>query len=90
MFLNKAGKRLTTRSVARLLDKHVRAAGIKGHVSPHTLRHSFATHLLNAGAEIRGVQELLGHKNMSTTQIYTHLTTARLHESYRQAHPRAQ
>jgi integrase/recombinase XerC len=90
VFLNKLGKRLTTRSVARMLDKHVRAAGIQGHVSPHTLRHSFATHLLNAGAEIRGVQELLGHQNLSTTQIYTHLTTARLNETYRQAHPRAE
>ncbi len=90
LFLNKAGQRLTARSVGRLLRKHVLAAGIKGHVSPHTLRHSFATHLLNQGAEIRGVQELLGHRNLSTTQIYTHLTTARLHETYRQAHPRAE
>lgn len=89
VFLNKNGGRLTVRSVARLLEKRLREAGIGGHASPHTLRHSFATHLLDHGAEIRGVQELLGHANLATTQIYTHLTTARLHESYRAAHPRA-
>lgn len=89
VFLNKFGRRITARSVARLVHKHGQAAGITGHISPHTLRHSFATHLLNAGAEIRGVQELLGHRHLSTTQIYTHLTTTRLHDSYRQAHPRA-
>jgi integrase/recombinase XerC len=89
VFLNKNGTRLTTRSIARTLDKHLKQAGIDVAASPHTLRHSFATHLLNRGAEIRGVQELLGHANLSTTQIYTHLTTTKLHETYRQAHPRA-
>ncbi len=89
LFLNCRGSRLTTRSVGRMLNDYVAQAGIKTAVSPHTLRHSFATHLLNHGAEIRGVQELLGHQNLATTQIYTHLSTARLQESYRQAHPRA-
>lgn len=89
VFLNLRGARLTTRSVAWLLHHYVVEAGLNPEVSPHTLRHSFATHLLNHGAEIRGVQELLGHQNLATTQIYTHLTTTRLQESYRQAHPRA-
>jgi integrase/recombinase XerC len=89
LFLNKNGGRLTTRSVARLLASYLRRAGLAGAATPHTLRHSFATHLLDRGAEIRGVQELLGHANLATTQIYTHLTTARLQESYRRAHPRA-
>jgi integrase/recombinase XerC len=89
VFLNKNGTRLTTRSVARVLAKYVQKTGLKGRTTPHTLRHSFATHLLDHGAEIRGVQELLGHASLSTTQIYTHLTTARLQDTYRQAHPRA-
>jgi integrase/recombinase XerC len=89
VFLNKAGGRLTTRSVGRLLAKHLRAAGLDPRTSPHTLRHSFATHLLDAGADIRGVQELLGHKSLVTTQVYTHVTTKRLQESYKKAHPRA-
>jgi len=90
IFVNLRGGRLNVRSVRRKLEKHLRAAGIAGHVSPHTLRHSFATHLLNRGADLRSVQELLGHKSISTTQIYTHLTTARLKDVYEKAHPLAQ
>lgn len=89
VFLNKLGTRLTTRSVGRLLEKYLAQAGLDPRTSPHTLRHSFATHLLDAGADIRGVQELLGHKNLTTTQVYTHVSTQRLHDSYRKAHPRA-
>jgi integrase/recombinase XerC len=89
VFLNHAGGRLTVRSVGRLLEKYLALAGLDPQTSPHTLRHSFATHLLDSGADIRGVQELLGHRNLSTTQIYTHVTTQRLQESYRKAHPRA-
>jgi len=89
LFLNHRGGRLTARSVARLLDKYVRAASLKSGVSPHTLRHSFATHLLNAGADLRSIQELLGHVSLSTTQKYTHLADWQLIEVYRKAHPRA-
>ncbi len=89
VFLNKNGTRLTTRSVGRLLTKHLARAGLDPRSSPHTLRHSFATHLLDRGADIRGVQELLGHRNLANTQIYTHVTTTRLRESYEKAHPRA-
>ena len=89
VFLNKRGTRLTSRSVGRLLEKYQKAAGLDPRTSPHTLRHSFATHLLDRGADIRGVQELLGHRSLATTQIYTHLTTNRLKESYQKAHPRA-
>ncbi|HQR08929.1 MAG TPA: tyrosine recombinase XerC [Gemmatales bacterium] len=89
LFINKFGTRLTTRSVGRLLAKYLRQLGLTGQASPHTLRHSFATHLLDRGAEIRSVQELLGHRSLTTTQIYTHLTTQRLQESYKKAHPRA-
>lgn len=89
VFLNSTGGRLTTRSVGRLLEKHLQTAGLDPRTSPHTLRHSFATHLLDAGADIRGVQELLGHASLTTTQIYTHVTTARLQQSYLKAHPRA-
>ncbi len=89
VFVNKAGGRLTTRSVGRLMAKYLRQAGLDPRTTPHTLRHSFATHMLDAGADIRGVQELLGHKSLSTTQVYTHVTTARLRQSYHKAHPRA-
>ncbi len=89
VFLNKNGGRLTVRSVGRLLERYLALAGLDPRTSPHTLRHSFATHMLDAGADIRGVQELLGHKSLTTTQIYTHVTTQRLQESYLKAHPRA-
>jgi integrase/recombinase XerC len=89
LFTNKLGGRLSVRGVARLLEKHLAAAGLTGRASPHTLRHSFATHLLDAGADIRSVQELLGHKSLVTTQIYTHVTTSRLLDAFDKAHPRA-
>jgi integrase/recombinase XerC len=89
VFLNKHGESLSTRSVRRKLDKYLVSAGLDPGISPHTLRHSFATHLLNNGADLRSVQELLGHQSLSTTQIYTHLTTARMKEAYDAAHPRA-
>lgn len=89
IFVNKHGGPLSARSVRRKMDKYLLIAGIDPEVSPHTLRHSFATHLLDAGADLRSVQELLGHQSLSTTQIYTHLTTARLKQAYDQAHPRA-
>src|SRR4051812_39419788 len=89
VFLNKHGESLSTRSVRRKLDKYLVEAGLDPGISPHTLRHSFATHLLNNGADLRSVQELLGHQSLSTTQIYTHLTTKKMKESYDAAHPRA-
>jgi integrase/recombinase XerC len=88
LFVNKHGKRLSTRSVRRKMDKYLIMAGLDPSISPHTLRHSFATHMLNNGADLRSVQELLGHQSLSTTQIYTHLTTRKLKEVYDAAHPR--
>lgn len=89
LFLNKNGTRITTRGIENIVYKYITLAGIKQGVSTHTLRHSFATHLLNRGADLRTVQELLGHANLSTTQIYTHITTERLKNVYDKAHPRA-
>lgn len=88
LFLNKFGDRLTARSVARSLDKYVKLSGLNLLTSPHTFRHSFATHLLDKGADLRSVQEMLGHANLSTTQVYTHITTERLKSVYEKAHPR--
>jgi integrase/recombinase XerC len=89
VFLNQRGTRLTTRSVGRLLESHLLRAGLVDAASPHTLRHSFATHLLDGGADLRSVQELLGHRNLTTTQIYTHVTQDRILDIYHEAHPRA-
>ncbi|HPD48580.1 MAG TPA: tyrosine recombinase XerC [Anaerohalosphaeraceae bacterium] len=90
LFANKHGKRLSTRSVRRKMDKYLEEAGLDPNISPHTLRHSFATHMLNNGADLRSVQELLGHQSLSTTQIYTHVTTSRMKDVYDAAHPREQ
>ena len=89
LFVNYHGERITTRSVRRLFNGYVRDASLRAGVSPHTLRHSFATHLLNAGADLRAIQELLGHASLSTTQKYTHLNDWQLIEVYKKAHPRA-
>ena len=90
VFINKHNTRLSTRSVRRNVSKYLEKVGLDPVISPHTLRHSFATHLLDNGADLRSVQELLGHQSLSTTQIYTHLTTKRMKESYDSAHPRAE
>ena len=89
LFVNKNGGPLTPRSVERSLKKYLTEAGLDPGLTPHVLRHSFATHLLDAGADLRSVQELLGHASLSTTQIYTHVSVERLKEEYAKAHPRA-
>jgi integrase/recombinase XerC len=89
IFLNRFGRRLTTRSVGRMLEKYILTTGLNKLTSPHTLRHSFATHLLDGGADLRSVQEMLGHKSLTTTQIYTHVSTQRLRDTYEKAHPHA-
>lgn len=89
IFLSKKGRRLKDGDIRRLLDKYIHKLSLREDVSPHALRHSFATHLLDKGADLRSVQELLGHINLSSTQIYTHVTAERLKSVYRKAHPRA-
>jgi len=89
LFVNKFRDRLTARSIQRMLKKYLIAVGLDPSLTPHKLRHSFATHMLDAGADLRSVQELLGHANLSTTQIYTHITPERLKKVYEKAHPRA-
>jgi integrase/recombinase XerD len=89
VFLSRSGRRLRRQDVFRLVEKYVQRAGVRGHVSPHTLRHCFASHLLSRGADLRSVQEMLGHADISTTQIYTHVDTERLRGVHGQFHPRA-
>ena len=89
LFLNYQGGRLTTRRVGRQIDGHVLACALKRHVHPHALRHSFATHLLDGGADLRAIQEMLGHASLSTTQRYTEVSWDRLQAGYDKAHPRA-
>ncbi len=89
LFLNRFGNRLTDRSIRRLIGKYVLKAGIHHKISPHAIRHTFATHLINRGADLRSVQELLGHVNVSSTQIYTHISKERLKDVYNDSHPRA-
>ena len=89
VFLNKNGGAITARSIERMMKKYVLFCGLNAELTPHSLRHSFATHLLDAGADLRSVQELLGHASLSTTQIYTHVSIERIKEVYHRAHPRA-
>jgi len=89
LFLNRRGKRLTRQGFWQILKAHAKAAGLDREITPHTLRHSFATHMLSGGADLRSVQELLGHANISTTQVYTHLTSEHVRRTYEESHPRA-
>jgi integrase/recombinase XerD len=89
LFLNRRGDRLTRQGFWQILKGYAKEAGLGGEITPHTLRHSFATHMLSGGADLRSVQELLGHANISTTQVYTHLTTEHVRRTYEKAHPRA-
>ncbi len=89
LFLNARGERLTRQGFWQKLKAYAKSAGLDTQISPHTLRHSFATHMLSGGADLRSVQELLGHANISTTQVYTHLTTEHIRRTYDKSHPRA-
>jgi len=89
LFLNRLGRRLSRVMIWHIVKKYAARAGIRSNVSPHTLRHSFATHMVAAGADLRMVQEMLGHANIATTQIYTHVDAKRLHQVHRRYHPRA-
>jgi integrase/recombinase XerC len=89
LYVNKHGQRLSTRSVRRKLDKYLIMCGLDPSISPHTIRHTFATHMLNNGADLRSVQELLGHQSISTTQVYTHLQSSTVKQNYDDSHPRA-
>ena len=89
LFLNQRGDRLTRQGLWQILKAYAKSAGLSKQVTPHTLRHSFATHMLSGGADLRSLQELLGHANISTTQIYTHLTSEHIRRTYDKAHPRA-
>jgi integrase/recombinase XerD len=90
VFLNQRGGALTRQGLYKIVQRHARTAGLEGRMSPHTLRHTFATHLLAGGCDLRSVQEMLGHADIATTQLYTHLSTERLKDVYFKAHPRAQ
>jgi integrase/recombinase XerC len=89
LFLNRWGGRISGRSVSQVVLKYLRKSGVSHHITPHSLRHSFATHLLDGGADLRGIQELLGHARLSTTQRYTHLSMDKIMEVYDKAHPKA-
>ncbi|MBI2974028.1 MAG: tyrosine recombinase XerC [Deltaproteobacteria bacterium] len=89
VFLNRQGDRITPRSVERMVQKYLKDSGIQKEVTPHVLRHSFATHMLNSGADLRGIQELLGHTSLSTTQKYTHVSLDKLMDVYEKSHPKA-
>ena len=88
LILNKDGNKITTRGIAKIIDNIIKLAAIKTRVSPHTLRHTFATHLLDSGCDLRSVQELMGHKNINSTEVYTHVTSERLKDVYFKSHPR--
>jgi len=90
LFLNRSGERLTRQGLWQILKGYAKAAGLNVVITPHTLRHSFATHMLSGGADLRSVQELLGHANISTTQVYTHLTTEHVRRTYEKSHPRSE
>ena len=89
LFLNRRGERLTRQGLWQILKGYAKSAELDKEITPHTLRHSFATHMLSGGADLRSVQELLGHANISTTQVYTHLTTEHIRRTYEKSHPRA-
>ncbi|MCP4614300.1 MAG: tyrosine-type recombinase/integrase, partial [Planctomycetes bacterium] len=90
LFLNRYGQRIGERRIQHLIKKYAQQAGISGRVFPHMLRHTFATHMLNGGADLRVVQELLGHANLASTQVYTHVTRSQMRSRYLEAHPRSQ